>query len=609
MAESTKQAAIDYTELGLRVTPLDGKIPISKHGFNDFTDEPDDVRENWNNPRWNVGVKMGDGIISIDVDRDDTKGYDGNEHILAWEREHGSLPETASFITGRGGYQLLYKVDREVRGHVNENLHIDIRGDGSGAVFPPSLHPNGNRYEWENHPDDVPIADADDNVYALLEYINEKPLGEYEKFEMPDEVFEGDGRNNKLYKQGASWQALEWDDEAIVYGLRYINEHNFIPPLDDDERDKAINSVLQLPKGKSEKFSTEHVDINDEIGHIDLDAIPELKPALLDGVVRKGGVLMLGGASKAGKTFMLIQLALALSMGRNWMGKKCEECSVLYINLEVDKAEFANRYSGVFRKLYFGEEAKRKTHEKIGVMNLRGKIQGMKDLVDKLTEELHQDVDVVIVDPSYKVIEGDENLARDVHEFTNQLDRLANGLDASVIYCHHHSKGFKGDTGRMDRTSGSGVFARHADALIDCIELEVDENKREELGIGDKPCFRLQFTTRSFKRPDDVDVVFDYPIHKVFENGELSDCEPLTPARSGSKKGHETQKSKAQSNADRTIEYATQQIMKFGKVKVTEVAKELNIDKKTVIAHIEKSEFLVWSYDPDLRANIILLQG
>ncbi|NEW06366.1 hypothetical protein GK047_10115 [Paenibacillus sp. SYP-B3998] len=56
-----------------------------------------------------------------------------------------------------------------------------------------------------------------------------------------------------------------------------------------------------------------------------------------------------------------------------------------------------------------------------------------------------------------------------------RFDKIATELGASVIYCHHHSKGSQGGKKSMDRASGSGVFARDPDALIDLVELDVTE--------------------------------------------------------------------------------------------------------------------------------------
>ena len=57
--------------------------------------------------------------------------------------------------------------------------------------------------------------------------------------------------------------------------------------------------------------------------------------------------------------------------------------------------------------------------------------------------------------------------------FCNQFDRICTDLGTAVIYCHHHSKGYQGQKRSMDRASGSGVFARDPDALLDLTELEL----------------------------------------------------------------------------------------------------------------------------------------
>ena len=50
-----------------------------------------------------------------------------------------------------------------------------------------------------------------------------------------------------------------------------------------------------------------------------------------------------------------------------------------------------------------------------------------------------------------------------------------------MIYCHHHSKGAQGGKRAMDRASGSGVFARDPDALIDMVELPVTNALRKQI--------------------------------------------------------------------------------------------------------------------------------
>ena len=112
----------------------------------------------------------------------------------------------------------------------------------------------------------------------------------------------------------------------------------------------------------------------------------------------------------------------------------------------------------------------------IDIWNLRGKTVPMDKLAPKLIRRaLKKNYIAVIIDPIYKVLTGDENSADQMAHFTNQFDKVATELGSSVIYCHHHSKGAQGGKKSMDRASGSGVFARDPDALIDLVELEVSE--------------------------------------------------------------------------------------------------------------------------------------
>src|SRR5699024_2750027 len=91
-----------------------------------------------------------------------------------------------------------------------------------------------------------------------------------------------------------------------------------------------------------------------------------------------------------------------------------------------------------------------------------------------------KDYIAIVIDPIYKVITGDENSADQMANFCNQFDKVCNELGCAVIYCHHHSKGSQGSKKSMDRASGSGVFARDPDALLDLIELEQPESLQRQ---------------------------------------------------------------------------------------------------------------------------------
>lgn len=209
-----------------------------------------------------------------------------------------------------------------------------------------------------------------------------------------------------------------------------------------------------------------------------LDNLPELAPVLIAGVLRKGHKLLITGPSKAGKSFSLIELAAAIVEGRDWMGMECGQGSVLYVNLELDRVSCLHR----FRDMYDAHGWSRTHVNQIDIWNLRGTSVPLDRLAPKLIRRAQRRGYVaVIIDPIYKVITGDENSAEDMAKFCNQFDRIALALGCAVIYVHHHSKGNQGGKRSIDRASGSGVFGRDPDAVLDLIELELTKERRAAL--------------------------------------------------------------------------------------------------------------------------------
>ena len=72
----------------------------------------------------------------------------------------------------------------------------------------------------------------------------------------------------------------------------------------------------------------------------------------------------------------------------------------------------------------------------------------------------------------------------------------------------------------MDRMSGSGVFARDADAIVSLSPLYVPENMRDRLaGAG---AWRLEATLREFREPEPVNLLFKFPRFYRDETGFLA---------------------------------------------------------------------------------------
>ena len=160
------------------------------------------------------------------------------------------------------------------------------------------------------------------------------------------------------------------------------------------------------------------------------DDMPQLAPPLIEGILRQGHKMLIAGPSKAGKSFALIEMCIAIAEGTKWFGWQCAQGRILYVNLELDRPSCLHRFKDVYKALGI----KAKSLSNIDIWNLRGKSIPMDKLAPKLIRRASKkDYIAVIIDPIYKVITGDENSADQMANFCNQFDKICNELGTSVI--------------------------------------------------------------------------------------------------------------------------------------------------------------------------------
>lgn len=204
------------------------------------------------------------GLVSIDCDEHHEDGRDesGERTKLEWERGHGELPETLSFISGSGGVQYLYRTDADIRNSTDNTegrrLSVDIRGEGGLFVVPPSVHPNGNRYEWQDWPWDVEPAEADDNVLRFIEYVQRESKADASKktedgrghasFELPEVINKG-SRHSTLVAYAASLRAKGYHDDVLRSCLLVANKERCKPPYSTEELEKIVSYYCDKKPG------------------------------------------------------------------------------------------------------------------------------------------------------------------------------------------------------------------------------------------------------------------------------------------------------------------------------------------------------------------------
>lgn len=312
------------------------------------------------------------------------------------------------------------------------------------------------------------------------------------------------------------------------------------------------------------------------------DNPPELPEELITGILRRGHKMLISGSSKAGKSFLLMELCIAIAEGKSWLGFPCKKGRVLYVNLEIDPASAINR----FLKIYEALGLPIKNADSIVVWNLRGHAVPLDQLVPKLIRRVRdQHFDAIVIDPIYKVITGDENNASEMGAFCNQFDKICTETGCSTIYCHHHSKGAQGMKKAMDRASGSGVFARDPDAQLDMIQLELSEDIANNVRDGNETAWRLESSLREFPNIKPVNFWFEYPIHKVDDKGTLGEM----PAQGTPQAGRlNNPKSKSPDAAVEEFRTAFAILDMDGKVTVKDMAEYMKVIDKTVYARLKK---------------------
>ena len=330
--------------------------------------------------------------------------------------------------------------------------------------------------------------------------------------------------------------------------------------------------------------------MNDDLPPLDdllqcLEDPPALPEELIVGVLRRGHKMLISGSSKAGKSFLLMELCAAIASGGKWLQFQCMKGRVLYVNLEIDRASCVRRFSEILRSMGMPVQAA----TNIKVWNLRGKTIALDKLVPRLVRRAGTAFDAIVIDPIYKVITGDENNASDMAAFCNQFDRIAEETRASVIYCHHHSKGAQGAKRAMDRASGSGVFARDPDAQLDMIELELSDHVRNFIADGGATAWRMECSLREFRNFKPFEFWFEYPVHRLDTEGVLREMPTAGSAEAGRLKNRFSKTSDDAENDFRNA-FDICDTKGLGSVPIEDLTTYLDVTEKTIYARVKKME-------------------
>jgi RecA-family ATPase len=192
-------------------------------------------------------------------------------------------------------------------------------------------------------------------------------------------------------------------------------------------------------------------------------AVPEAEPPqLVRDILHQGAKMVLGGPSKARKSWSLIDLMLAVSTGTPWWGFPTKRGRALYLNFELQSFAIQHRLRVIAAAKGLDD------FTGFDLWNLRGHATDFSQLIPKILGRIRDTgYALILIDPIYKGLGSrNENDAGDIASLLNEVEQLAAKSGAAVVFGAHFSKGNQAGKDSIDRIGGSGVFARDPDVIL-----------------------------------------------------------------------------------------------------------------------------------------------
>ena len=365
----------------------------------------------------------------------------------------------------------------------------------------------------------------------------------------------GHNENRKSGKKSQGGNVLDYlqyargmtDATERVKWLREKTGHPFEPkppkdapgPSGDDGTD-ADNADQDAPKLKLPEWTA-----------IRSTDPPSRNPVLIDGVVRKGHVMLLAGKGKIGKSWSAIELCVSVATGReSWFGLSLKSSGAcLYIDPELDPKSLDNRFQTVCNAMSADTG---KADSMIAKWSLRGIPGASMDAIisDLQTRNAFDQFALVVIDSCSCFVEGDENKSVDVRKFAAKVLQVTRITGATVLLVHHFGKAKDGDRSAADRARGSSVWLDFPDAVLTLTEvLPPSGQPGDYLEENEYACILESGGVREFPRMEPIRLIFGYPVHRVDTDGITESWKPTSSERDGGKKTAELKKAKKATDA------------------------------------------------------------
>ncbi len=344
-------------------------------------------------------------------------------------------------------------------------------------------------------------------VSGTLGRINRSGKYYLKNFSTSDGNFEADS-----YSLSEAYKVLNNYSNAEL--MQSLDQQGFTRSGDNFMETEFVQKFLEsVGKGLSKKEKAENAkltgaEIERQYPTVTLAQLREKtsngkrRDYLIEGLLRRGEVMNIIAAPKVGKSWLVYNIALAVSCGESFLGYKAQKpLRVLIVDNELHAEELTWRVGEVADALGVDPE------DRLQFSLLRGSNVDIDALDSKLEDAGGSEYDIIVIDAFYRILpqgmSENDNAAMTV--IYNKLDALARKNEASIINIHHSSKGNQGDKNVTDVGAGAGSISRAADVHM-VIRQHMEDNH-----------VVIQAVTRSGLSPDPVTAEFDFPLwkHKV----------------------------------------------------------------------------------------------
>lgn len=483
-----------------------------------------------------IGVPTGavSGLLVLDVDVDPDKGKDGFAALAAAGIE---LPDTRKHLTRRGGahYLLNYPLWAEkTRSTTNAGGldGVDVRGDGGYVIWWPACGgdvENSQTYaevpQWleDALQAERPAKGADVPSTTTAPILTREQIARCLAVLDPSMGYDAWLRIGMALHYVLGDDGLEvWDSwsagGANYKGIEDLRTHwvSFGKPNGDpitgrylvklaNENGAGIDLRGPASLDEFEDVSTPGDDDADKALRFAVVPAQEFvkRPAptwIIKGVIPRAQLVVLYGASGAGKSFLALDMGAAIARGEPWRERTTKPGRVVYI-----AAEGAG---GFVSRLRAWEQHHGVRVGNMGVIDAAPNLMLKPDALDVAKAiKASGGADVVIVDTLAQVSPGaNENAGEDMGRVLSHCKGIHQATGAVVVLVHHAGKD-------LDRG------ARGWSGLRAAADAEIEVSRPTESGP------RLARITKQKDGEDGLEWGFSLPVIQI---GEDEDGEPIT---------------------------------------------------------------------------------